>query len=985
MKFCSILLLLFVSFFSFGQNQQKIDSLLTVVSKAENDTIKARTLYKISRLCTSFDASKKFSDSAYAISKRIGFPLGMIYNSVNSAYIEQIRGKHKESILRLKEAKRDIKRINKSVDEKEALKIDRWIALGYSKMHQYDSAMVYVDYAIKTSKRIHYNEGLIAAYLEYGNIYSEKNELSNAIIYYLKVDSLCIKNHFYGSQYAAANGNLGLIKASFFKYDEAIQYYDKAKQAFDKMKNVGGSMSVTDAIGVLELKRKNPKEAITYLETSLVFFTKRGYTSKRIQTLGYLGAAYRQTKEYDNAERMLKEQLALSLEKKDSVILANSHTELGLLYNDKKQYNTSIKHFKEAKEIGKKKKNYLLVKRAVKGLSDAYFNNLNYKASITAYKEYVAVADSLNSQRNRKEAQLLETKYAATQKEQEIKLLKSENEIIAQQKSNQRNILLGGVGISSLAGLFFFFLYKNRQKTTKKLQELDKAKSNFFANISHEFRTPLTLISGPIQKQLKKDNLPVDERNDFEMMQRNSNRLLALVDQLLDVSKIEAGNLKLKISKGQVIPFLGSLTDSFTYAAKQKNIQYKVTSKPTEAPTYFDKDALEKILVNLLSNAIKYTPNKGTIICDIAVKNKQLHIEVKNTGKGLSKEQRSNIFKRFYQIDENTQGVGIGLSLVKELVMLHKGKIAVESKLNEWTIFNVEIPMAREFFTNTEFSKSTITVEESTHNLENNLRNQEGTLEEKGKDEKPIVLIVDDNTDVRFYVSSLFKNDYKVLTAKEGQEGIDIAIEHIPDIIICDIMMPVKNGIELCTTLKADERTSHIPIILLTAKAGEEHEIEGIKTGADDYITKPFSEDLVRLRVEKLIENRKKLQERYSQEVILRPKDVAISSIDEQFLERLQKVLDKNLLESSFKIEDFSKAVGMSRMQLHRKLKALTGLSATEFIRSQRLKLAAQLLKKSEINVSQVGYSVGFNDHAYFSKCFKEAYHCTPTEYAAKK
>jgi len=249
------------------------------------------------------------------------------------------------------------------------------------------------------------------------------------------------------------------------------------------------------------------------------------------------------------------------------------------------------------------------------------------------------------------------------------------------------------------------------------------------------------------------------------------------------------------------------------------------------------------------------------------------------------------------------------------------------------------------------------------------------------KENNPILLIVDDNADIRTYVSSLFESTYTILKAKNGQEGIDLAIERIPDIIISDIMMPVKTGIDLCNMLKVDERTSHIPIILLTAKAGEEHEIKGIKTGADDYVTKPFNEELLKTRVEKLIENRKKLQLRYSQEVILRPKDITITSVDEQFLERLQKVLDNKLLESSFSIENFSKAVGMSRMQLHRKLKALTGLSASEFIRSQRLKLAAQLLKKSEINVSQVGYSVGFNDHAYFSKCFKEMYHCTPSEY----
>jgi len=358
----------------------------------------------------------------------------------------------------------------------------------------------------------------------------------------------------------------------------------------------------------------------------------------------------------------------------------------------------------------------------------------------------------------------------------------------------------------------------------------------------------------------------------------------------------------------------------------------------------------------------------------------------------LSKEEQDKVFERFYQLNENKQGVGIGLALVKELVNLHKGKITVESIPNEWTTFKVIIPIHKEVFNEKEIEDKVAirSTDEEMINLEDlDETSKVDMVTDTSKDsdsqqdlDNPILLIVDDNADIRTYMSTIFKDIYTILTAKNGQEGIDLAIAHIPDIIISDIMMPVKNGIELCNTIKVDERTSHIPIILLTAKAGEENEIEGIKTGADDYVTKPFNEELLQLRVEKLIEGRKKLQERYSQEVILKPKDIAITSVDEQFLQRLQKVLDDKLVESSFSIENFSQAVGMSRMQLHRKLKALTGLSATEFIRSQRLKLAAQLLKKSEINVSQVGYSVGFNDHAYFSKCFKEMYHCTPTEYA---
>jgi len=519
------------------------------------------------------------------------------------------------------------------------------------------------------------------------------------------------------------------------------------------------------------------------------------------------------------------------------------------------------------------------------------------------------------------------------------------------------------------------------------LIELDTMKSNFFTNISHEFRTPITLISGPIQDQLKKEDISDEERKTFQMIHRNANRLNSLVNQLLDISKIELGKLKLKVSKNNLTPLIGALTDSFSYVAKQKDLNYLIYNSPPTAQTWFDRDVLEKIVVNLISNAIKYTPNKGSVVFNSFVEEDQLFVEVKNTGPGLTKKNLTEVFERFYQIDESTQGVGIGLALVKELVNLHKGTISIESTPNEWTIFTVKLPISFSHFEKKELVtiKKNKLLEEKTslESVAEPIKNTEVKNNAKSS-EKQILLIVDDNPDVRTYVGNLFNENYTILFGANGKEGIDLAIEHVPDLILSDVMMPVSTGIELCETLKLDERTSHIPIILLTAKVGDENEFLGIKTGADDYISKPFKPAFLQLKVTKLLESRKALQKRYSQEVTLRPKDIAITSIDEQFLERLQIVLDDKLVESSFSIEQFSQAVNMSRMQLHRKLKALTGLSASEFVRSQRLKLAAQLLEKSDVNISQIGYSVGFNDPAYFSKCFKELYHCTPTEYVNK-
>ena len=321
------------------------------------------------------------------------------------------------------------------------------------------------------------------------------------------------------------------------------------------------------------------------------------------------------------------------------------------------------------------------------------------------------------------------------------------------------------------------------------------------------------------------------------------------------------------------------------------------------------------------------------------------------------------------------------MALVSELVTLHKGKLDYQSKKGGFTEFIVSLPVSKPSFTENEIAQQRIGRSSDLFNVDVTPKSAWSSSDSEVKADSPILLIVEDNSDVRNLLKNLFEDDYSVIEAENGDIGIEKAFINIPDIIISDVMMPEKDGVELAKTLKTDERTSHIPLILLTAKAGEENEIKGLETGVDDYITKPFSNDLLKLRVKKLIELRAALLERYSQDVVLRPKDIAISSIDEKFLERIQIVLDAQLTEPSFTAEIFSKEMGMSRMQLHRKLKAIIGLSTTEFIRSQRLKLAAVLLQNNGTNVSEVCYTVGFSDPSYFTKCFKVAYDRTPTQF----
>ncbi|WP_179218051.1 response regulator [Dokdonia pacifica] len=609
----------------------------------------------------------------------------------------------------------------------------------------------------------------------------------------------------------------------------------------------------------------------------------------------------------------------------------------------------------------------------------------NYKEAYTKMQKALVQSQKVYIEKNTKNSMELEAKYQTEKKEQEIALLQAQNEAVEAQKKNQRNLLLGGLGLTSIAGIFLFLGFRNRKKTNDKLRELDTMKSSFFENISHEFRTPLSLIAGPIEKQLRKPDIDTSEKKNLSIAKRNTKRLLTLVDQLLDLSKVEAGHFKLNVQQGDLGLFLRSLTSSFSYLAQENNQEYTTAIDIPENTYYFDADALEKIITNLISNALKYSPDGESITITSAIENQKLQFTIQNSGATLSEEALQTIFNRFARTDEQTAGTGIGLALSKELVTLHKGTIHAQSA-HDTTIFTITIPVTESAFTDSE--KTSGVMEISAFAKAETTTSKEEIVQEEvdifSKDTNPILLIVDDNADLRTYVSSLFEDQYTIHTAQDGQEGFEVASSIVPDLIITDLMMPKDDGITLTRNCKASETTSHIPIVMLTAKAGDENQLIGLETGADAYITKPFNTEILKTTTHNLLETRKRLQERFSQEVVLIPKDIAVNSADERFLDNLKEIVDTQIIESDFTTESFSKALGMSRMQLHRKLKALTGLSATEFIRSQRLKLAAQLLKKSDINVSQVGYAVGFNNHSYFTKCFKEHYGVSPSDYAKK-
>lgn len=527
------------------------------------------------------------------------------------------------------------------------------------------------------------------------------------------------------------------------------------------------------------------------------------------------------------------------------------------------------------------------------------------------------------------------------------------------------------------------------------LEKLNKAKLDFFTNISHEFRTPLTLILGPAQSLLESGELSKQARNDVTSISDNSQRLLRLVNQLLDFRKAESGNLNLKVSEGNIVRFVREIKLSFNTLAEQMQINFHMQSTHENIKVWFDRDQFEKILFNLLSNAFKHTPQGGTIVLEVNDTGNNVEIIVEDTGRGIRQEHFEQIFQTFFSFDEDRQhtGTGIGLALSKSLVDMHHGTLQVESKEGEYTRFMVTLKKGKDHFLDEEIQPWSDDLESMDHypsliDAEWSAIPYEETNEKADKNSSslPKLLIVEDVGAVRAYIKSIFNKKYTVIEATQGEEGWDKAIANIPDIIISDVMMPVMDGITLCKKLKSDKRTSHIPLILLTARTSLIFKVEGLETGADEYLTKPFNPKVLELKVRNLLQLRERLHEAFknSQVLNIEPKKVTLNSADELFIQQVMESVENNMPNTEYTIEHLCHDVGMSRMQLYRKLKALTGLSANEFIRCMRLKRAAQLLEQNQLTVAEITYEVGFTDLPYFRECFKKMFGVTPSEYAQR-
>ncbi len=538
------------------------------------------------------------------------------------------------------------------------------------------------------------------------------------------------------------------------------------------------------------------------------------------------------------------------------------------------------------------------------------------------------------------------------------------------------------------------------KRLNEEVLELTHSRLVFFTNISHELRTPLTLIADPVEMLLEDSGIKGKSRELLKMVKRNAVALQQLVSSILDFRKIQNGKMELILYRFDLVKALKMWVGDFQLTAERKQIKLHldISDSVGSQEVVADKEKIARVVFNLLSNALKYTSAGGDIFVSLKDEDGKFRLDVRDTGKGISQEEAGKIFERFFQAKGAASGTGIGLALVKSFVELHHGEARVESELGKGSDFFVVIPREQEDKSlvihtdvdnvdnsvNASLSECKTLISESELQYIDDGERKSGKVQQVLSEHanKPTVLVIDDNNDIRQYEHTLLQDDYIVLEAADGKEGLDVAKKEVPDLVVCDVMMPVMDGLEFTQNLKTHTATSHIPVIMLTAKNLEEHRAEGYEHGADSYITKPFHSKVLLARIENLLKQRKLLKHLFqgTLEAELEIADSHLEDRDKQFLKQLHAIIQKNLSDSEFGVEDIGKQIGLSRVQLYRKVKAMTGSSVVDLLRKARLAKAKRLLESRSMSVSEVAYDVGFSAPSYFTKCFKDEYGMLPGE-----
>jgi len=862
----------------------------------------------------------------------------------------------------------------------------------YGYLNNHSESFENLNKALEINRELDNKKEQSEDYYRIGINYYDRSDEDNALEFFTKAKALKEEiNDIAGL--AKVNNSLGVLHSEKGNYQTSVNYYKQSINAHQKIGDRQGEGISLNNLGIAYTDWGKLDSALVYHNKSLKLNQDINYTIGTIRSYANIGEVFQFKKDYEKARTYYYKAKTLSNKEERQPLMRLMYSKLGEIHLSENTLDSSEYYLKKSEQLRLSQNNYFGLRGTYNSLYQLYKQKKDFSKALAYHELYKTVQDSFTNTRATEKLTEIQARFDTAKQEKEISQLQQEND----RKTMWQNILGISTFLAIVLGIvvFQFFKYRNQKnkellaiKETQhqKLAELDKTKTRFFNNISHEFRTPLTLILGPLSEI--KESVDSTRKPMVDMIERNSKRLLKLINQLLDLSKIESGNLRLKASYIDIVPELKKWTNTFQSSAEMNKITLNFKSENESCFIYTDIEKLEDIVINLLSNAIKYTPRNGVVslVINIENHNKSEHasITVSDTGKGIEEQELERVFDRFYQVSnansENIIGTGIGLSLVKELTELHKGSVSVESKVGKGSTFKVLLPLGKEHLSEDQIKLTSVQRNDLAKVEESTAISIPLEVEEiNDNTELPVVLIIEDNEDLRHFVSNILKDSFKIHEAVDGEEGIEKALERIPDIIISDVMMPKKDGFELCNTLKNDLKTCHIPIILLTARSTKEDKLEGFKQLADAYLTKPFEKTELLARIDNLLKVRQKLQEHFGTGALLRPDKIELTSMDADFMETIKQSVENEISNSSFGVVELAERVHLSRSQLFRKIKAITNLTPNEYIRSFRLHRAMDMLQQQSATVSEVAYEVGFQNLSYFSKCFHEQFGQPPS------
>lgn len=1019
------LLVLFSSTFAQGVEksyQKKLDSLTYLLQNKNADTVRVNRLNEMSNLLiekSKYDQAMVFAQESRLLSYKLNFDDGLVYAYSHIGDILKNQGKVLEGINYFKKALTITQRNKNSTQE--SYVFDQ---LGLAYWTKGDTTASLENHRKSLQLREKNNNTFRQAQSN-GNIaiiYSAQGKIKEAIAYYKA--SLKFYNQLNETSRSAwSAGNIGLMNYWLGNNAEALKYFIVALDKYNLATNNEGFVWISSQISDIYKSIGEYEKALIYADKVYQNHLKTDDQIGIGQSYSLKAGIYFEMQDFQKAKKTFEQSFEIYQEHADSAGIMNSLLSLGSVYFKLREYDPALQNVQKSLSIAKQLNQIRIaakckmmlgaiyaekgeISKARKWLNEAltFFDKSGSTTNLPFTYQYLVKIDSIagdfssafenqklySKYRDEQKITTTDTEKVAMRYEFEKKEAAAAAEIT--NKQTQRNAAILGLILSTILVivLVYFFRLRNKKIIIEKekldlqkrdidrMKETEQFKSRFLTNITHEFRTPLTLIKAHLE--VLKENGRKEDQDRFLEMDNNGSRLLQLINQLLDLSKMESGEYKLKYRSGNVLNESIALAQAFQSLADQKQINLvinKVFKGDVNVSKFiYSQEALTSIITNLLSNAFKFTPEKGTVIVDLIFENSDiLFLKVSDTGKGIDEKFLPNVFDRFYQVDQadsrTYEGSGIGLALVKELTEIHGGEVSVISSKENGCTFTVMLRSAS--------NDSKVELEATGEPIETE-QSSIYSVEEHEANEIPLILVVEDKTELRRFIVENLGSEYQYAEAENGKIGIQLAEKLSPDLIISDVMMPDVDGLELCEYLKSNPSTSHIPIILLTAKANEADKLIGLETGANDYLTKPFSLAEIKLRVKNMLNLRLEFHKGFTGNEIPQPETTnELNKKDREFLENMNQVIETNLSSNLFGVQELADSMFLSASQFSRKLKSITGITPATYIRNYKLQKAVEMLKEGTL-VAEAGWGIGFEDPVYFSKVFKKHFGYPPSE-----